>query len=143
MLAKRSLDPLTGCWNWTGTTWKSPKCDYRKGVITIRALRPSPVPIAKAYWLYTRGEIPSGFHVLHHCDNGLCFNPDHLYLGTQAQNCDDVARRGRRTNRKLTDAQVREVRAWKGSINSIAKRLGVSRRVIQCILRRENYRYVE
>jgi len=41
------------------------------------------------------GDVPSGFSVLHHCDNRKCFNPKHLYTGTQKQNVRDMWDRGR------------------------------------------------
>ena len=42
-----------------------------------------------------RGPIPIGVHVLHNCDNPPCSNPDHLRLGTDADNQRDKVARGR------------------------------------------------
>jgi len=48
-----------------------------------------------AYELY-HGEIPKGMTILHSCHNPLCVNPDHLRLGTQAENMADMTRAGRK-----------------------------------------------
>jgi ERCC4-type nuclease len=45
-------------------------------------------------WEHYKGEIPDGLQVNHHCDNSLCVNPEHLYLGTQNENMRDLQRRG-------------------------------------------------
>lgn len=51
-------------------------------------------------WRLWRGPIPEGKLVLHHCDNPRCINPDHLYLGTDADNVRDREARGRGGRRR-------------------------------------------
>ncbi len=48
-------------------------------------------------WETFVGPVPPGLQLNHRCDNSLCFNPDHLYAGTQQQNQQDrfAAERGR------------------------------------------------
>ena len=46
-------------------------------------------------WLIHFGPIPDHLQVHHHCDNGTCVNPDHLWLGTQKDNIQDACRKGR------------------------------------------------
>ena len=60
-------------------------------------------------WRLHNGEIPSGLIVRHSCDNGLCVNPSHLSLGTQADNMADMWSRQRGSS-KFTDEEVLFVR---------------------------------
>jgi hypothetical protein len=76
-----------GCWNWTGT--KIPQgyghTHYRgKSIYTHRLL-----------YILTYGEIPEGLCCLHKCDNPSCCNPEHLFLGTMADNMHDRDMKGR------------------------------------------------
>lgn len=70
----------------------------------------------RASYMLHKGEIPKGMVVRHTCDNKACVNPEHLILGTQADNLNDMVLRGRsRTNEKhhnvkLTDSQVEAIR---------------------------------
>ncbi len=59
-----------------------------------------------------RGEIPDGLFVLHRCDNRLCANPEHLFLGTAGDNNRDMWAKGRA-------AKLRA--AWPGSMNGSSR----------------------
>lgn len=65
-------------------------------------------------WLYTEmfGPIPDNLVVRHKCDNGICIRPDHLELGTKAQNSRDMVERGRNTNgpRILDEQKAKEIK---------------------------------
>jgi hypothetical protein len=95
----------TGCWLWSRRT---DKCGYGLFKIGGRAGREKPVH--RASWEHHFGPIPEGLFVLHRCDTPPCCNPNHLFLGTLAENNEDRHRKGR-TFCKLTDAQVAEIRA--------------------------------
>ena len=82
--SKLVLDPGSGCQLWNGTETD------RYGLLAIRAHRLA--------WELANGPIPAGLNVLHRCDNSHCCNPDHLFVGTQADNMDDMRRKGRARN---------------------------------------------
>jgi len=48
------------------------------------------------------GPTPDGFYVCHKCDNPVCFNPDHLFLGTPQDNVDDMFAKGRNQDYKVS-----------------------------------------
>ncbi|KJK11726.1 hypothetical protein UB48_26925, partial [Pseudomonas sp. 2(2015)] len=77
------------CWDWQA---KSRIGDY--GVFTVRA-GVQRLAHRLSYEIHY-GEAPPGRMVVRHrCDNPLCVNPDHLELGTHADNMRDKVRRGR------------------------------------------------
>lgn len=57
-----------------------------------------------------RGEIPDGLHVLHSCDVRCCVNPNHLRVGTNADNQRDRLKRGRHHKTKLLPDDVLKIR---------------------------------
>lgn len=86
-------EPNTGCWLWSGATTKG------YGVIANEhGKSPRQCYAHRASWQIHRGDIPIGLLVLHNCpcgDQPLCVNPDHLWLGTQLENIEDMANQWR------------------------------------------------
>ena len=93
---------------------------------------------AKAHrvsWVLHRGEIPDGAMVLHRCDTPACVNPEHLELGTNSENMQQMYDRGRgnhspRTPGKLSMEQVQEIRESPDPVPALAKRFSVTRTTI-------------
>lgn len=79
---------------------------------------------------------------LHRCDNRPCCNPGHLFEGEAADNSKDMSRKGRAPNRKLTAAQVSEIKAAGGSHYALARKYGVHARAIWAILNGETWRHL-
>lgn len=86
-------EPNTGCFLWNGGLCHGygTACINKKQQLAHRWS-----------WELHRGPIPEGMDVLHKCDTPLCVNPDHLKLGTQKDNAQDMSRKGRSWQQKKT-----------------------------------------
>ena len=107
-LAKFTIGDKNECWNWKAALDKR---GY--GAFTYNESR----RCAHRYsYEFYKEEIPDGLCVCHTCDNPSCVNPNHLFLGTQKDNLQDMTQKGRRTcgedshYAKLTENDVRQIR---------------------------------
>jgi hypothetical protein len=136
------------CWPWKAGTFKT---GY--GCFHLEKIRTS-VTAHRMMWKLVNGHIPEGMYVCHHCDNRLCVNPDHLFLGTHADNMRDMGRKGRTAKgpgsgsfvrRKLSDENVRWIRSMKGKAlpRELAEHLGVATATVWCVQVGRSYRDVE
>lgn len=124
--------PFCGCWLWTQHTVNEYGCAQIDGR-SQKAHRAS-------YTAFV-GPIPEGMMVCHTCDVPSCVNPNHLFLGTQQDNMEDMHRKGRGVSRsgessgvsKLTNAQVLAIRADSRKTAEIASEYGIVRQSVMNI----------
>jgi hypothetical protein len=144
-LEKVSPEDTNNCMLWLSGT--SPdgygkfKIDVGK---TVRAHR--------YMWELVNDFIPNGLCVCHHCDNPLCVNPKHLFLGTSKDNTIDKVSKGRGSfgikhgNSKLVDEDIRNIRKLYEdgyTYQKIAKLYGVVKSTIRIIIVGKTWKHVK
>ena len=133
---------LSGCWEWMA--YKLPQ-----GYGRFRVAGRMQLAHRVSYEL-THGPIPDGMFVCHRCDNRGCVNPDHLFLGTQADNLRDMREKGRAAPvvgeahgaARLTEADVLAIRADTRTQAAIAADYGVTQPLVNKIKRRKTWAHV-
>jgi hypothetical protein len=92
----------------------------------------------RASWIVHRGAIPRGGLICHHCDQPLCIRPDHLFVGTDWDNTQDMIAKGRYRNgyAQIRTERVLEVKRLLEtglSVAMIAYKVGVSYSIVHNI----------
>lgn len=134
-----------GCWIWLGGQWKGHGAFEKQQAHRVA-------------WGLTKGDIPVGMHVLHQCDLGVCVNPDHLFLGTHADNMRDMgnkhrsihythperlARGSRHGSARLDEFDVQAIRASTESHRATAKSFGVGQSAIRRARNGQTWKHVK
>lgn len=101
------------------------------------------------------GPILVGMRVCHHCDNPPCVNPNHLFLGTPADNTADMVRKGRARGRgspgesnpasKLTEVdaiRIRTLFAWGEQKSRIARQFSIGETSVTRVVRGDTWKTV-
>lgn len=130
---KVQKDIPTKCWNWKGSI----ACTGygRLGSNQTRHYGSA----HRISWKLHYGIVPKGFCVCHKCDNRKCVNPQHLFLGTYADNFKDMYRKGRHWH-KLTTLNIINIRSLNKlkllSNRKIAKKFSISHTMVNDIVNR-------
>lgn len=102
-------------------------------------------------WEQEYGPIPKGMFVLHRCDNKLCIRPQHLFLGTQADNVADKVSKNRQARGELsgsatlTEEEVKLIRWLTGEGYTdveVALQFGVTNTTVGQIRKRKTWRHI-
>lgn len=120
------------CWLWTGGGRGG-----KYGLIQEEGKGGKTIGVHRLSWEIANGQsIPVGMYVMHSCDTPLCVNPAHLFLGTPADNVNDMIAKGRKRTvapvgngngkAKLTPELVRYIRASEKSMAELARELKLS-----------------
>lgn len=120
---------LGPCWLWTAAQIRG----YGQFHLSRQGARQQAISAHRFVYALTNGPIARGLSVLHKCDTPLCVRPDHLFLGSQADNLNDARAKGRlvdgRHRVKVSDAGLAYIRAsYRPRINGkqLAAQYGIS-----------------
>lgn len=127
-------EPNSGCWLWTGKTQNG---GY--GVLALGGIGKAVLAHRFSYTLH-RGN-PAGRHVCHKCDVRSCVNPDHLFLGTDADNQTDKTLKGRAAV-KLNAEKVLAIRQDSRPLKAIAGDMGVNISTISAVKTRRTWGHI-
>lgn len=116
------------CWLWTGAVTRD---GYGQFSGPRRGEKQSKVYAHRLSYLLHHGAIPGGAVIRHRCDVPRCLNPQHLLIGSQADNIADAAVQGKyahpRPGRWTIPAGVREaaIRATRrGELAELSRQTG-------------------
>lgn len=137
------------CWLWQGAKSKFGHGQLMNGAHNQTLHKRSLLTAHRVSYELLVGPIPEGLFVLHDCDQPDCVNPDHLFLGTKAENSKDMVAKGRQARgvdlpqAKLCEEDVRAIRLSAKPQAQIAKDFGIAQSCVSLIRRRLQWAHVD
>lgn len=107
---------MEDCIIWEGKIWA-------QGRYGMDVLNGKSIGAHRAAWIRENGEIPDGLIVCHKCDNGVCVNVNHLFLGTHRDNMQDCKAKGRLNSPVQRGSNNNNARRDYHEIRIVAKRM--------------------
>lgn len=133
------------CWLWQGSVSGTGSVKHGQLAVYTPERIQHTLKAHRLAWVLAYGPIPARQVVCHHCDEPRCCNPAHLFVGTQAENLKDAARKGRfhapRTRAGLTlevRRHIHSLPARPGLVTDLARRYGVTKTCI-CLTRQGRF----
>lgn len=154
-LKKSGKSEVGECWNWQGAKSRcnrKPPYIYR-GNYKVFGFS---TMASRISFLIHKGPFKLTLSVCHHCDNPMCVNPNHLFLGTDKENASDMINKGRSLRGEkhklaiLTESDVLEIRRVHTPLKksgpftplSLSKKYGVEPVTIAKVLNRTNWWWI-
>jgi hypothetical protein len=149
-IAERFMEHVNktpSCWIWTASTDRD---GYGHMWVDGKL-----IPTHRLAYLLFVGDIQNNFYVLHSCDNPICVNPNHLFLGSQTDNMQDMIKKNRIPPRsgenngrsKITQKQAVEIKekysTGKFTQAQLSDEYGISKSAIAYITRCEHWKTQE
>lgn len=143
------VDKSSECWIWVGNANNKNYGVFNHSTVNGKRMR---MFAHRMSYSLVYDDLSEEVVLCHKCDNSLCVRPDHLFVGTQAENMKDMVSKGRSLrgmknhNNKLTEEQVQAIRLEYAlgelGYTLLGRRYGVTGKVIRDIIKGYTWRYL-
>lgn len=139
-----SINLKTGCWIWDA--------HVNLGGYGQLTINKKPYLAHRFSYICFNGAIPEGMCVCHRCDVRNCVNPDHLFLGTNQDNTNDMLKKSRAGHQtgtfkiKLTQQkadEIRELRKQGLTLSQIAEKYDINHNTVSGVINNKSWRILE